>query len=107
MLAVVERATVGASGARMTPARPMSLSASMSAARNAAQAFLITVFVGGLLGPLYAMGTHMAGSDPWLGAHAAYRGAVRDGVSCTTGRLSNRRSHGHGAGAPSLTTLWL
>ncbi|MDO9020700.1 MAG: hypothetical protein Q8S73_16030 [Deltaproteobacteria bacterium] len=44
----------------------------MSAARNAAQAFLITVFVGGLLGPLYAMGSLMAGSDPWLGAHAAY-----------------------------------
>lgn len=44
----------------------------MSVARNAAQAALITVFVGGFAGPLYALATLVAGSDPWLGAHAAY-----------------------------------
>jgi len=44
----------------------------MSVARNAAQAILITVFVGGLLGPVYTLGTVAAKSDPWLGAHAAH-----------------------------------
>lgn len=44
----------------------------MSAARNAAQAFLITLFVGGLIGPVYAVATVVAGTDPWLGAHAAH-----------------------------------
>lgn len=44
----------------------------MSAARNVAQSLLLTLFVGGLLGPVYAVATVVSGSDPWLGAHAAH-----------------------------------
>lgn len=44
----------------------------MSMVRRGAQAALITVFLGGLLGPLYTLATVASGSDPWLGAHAAW-----------------------------------
>ena len=44
----------------------------MSVARNAAQAVLITVFLGGLLGPVYTLVTAFAKTDPWMGAHAAH-----------------------------------
>jgi hypothetical protein len=44
----------------------------MSVARSAAQAVLITVFVGAFLGPVYTVATAVAKTDPWLGAHAAH-----------------------------------